>query len=162
MFGVFMLVVTLATAGVTHPKALVGSIIVIAIFGVQAAKGFAFEKKKSSPEFAAEKKWLLDVLRKNSEFEPALVSLGGSYRIVGDSAGVTSSGRCRVIDLSGAIADVRVEVRKSKITGVSCNPKPDNSFAQAVGTLKNQYPPKPPTPIDLTPRDWMGNPLDRK
>lgn len=24
------------------------------------------------------------------------------------------------------------------------------------------HPKKPPQPLDLTPRDWMGNPLDRK
>ncbi|MCX6950872.1 MAG: hypothetical protein NTV51_01600 [Verrucomicrobia bacterium] len=159
LLGAIMFVAVLSSTGAGRPKALAGTALMTLVFGYHAARYFAFERKKAGAEFVAEKKRVLDILRPGADFETAWATLGASYRKVIDTGGVGRGGPCRVVDLSGTIADVRVEVRDAKIGRVTCAPKEDPSLGAVVATLKTEIPPQP---TDLTPRDWMGNPVDRK
>jgi hypothetical protein len=140
MIGVVLFVVILATAGLSHPKALFGATVYTAFFAYHAARDFAFERKKKSLEFIAEKSRVLNILKKGSNFTPALEALCPPYRLVGDARGVSLRGSCRVVDLSSESAKIRIEVKNRKIIKTSVVPKKDKALRVIAATLKAEAP----------------------
>ncbi len=145
-----------ATTGISNPKALLGGIILILSWGYYAVYFSALERKRKMPDFIAERKRVIGALPKGSDFSTALNVLGTVYQSVGDSRSISISGRIRVVDFSSPLAVVRVESKEARITNVSCSPTPDGTLGERISTLKTAIPP------DRTPRDWMGNPVDRE
>jgi hypothetical protein len=142
--------------GLSQPKALLGCILLAAYFGFYAAQGFAFERKKKLPPFRAEADRILQTLKIGSDVAPAIAALSPTYHVVSEAQGLSLCGLCRGTDLRGEVVDIRVSAKAGKVVSVRCRPKRNQKWNEVVFTLGSEL------PRDRTPRDWMGNPIDRR
>ncbi len=159
LWGMVIFGTVLFSRGVSAPKALLGAGMWIVASGFYAAKGFAFERKKRTPEFAAEHARLAGIFRVGSEVDMALPLVGSSYCASGDATGFSLRGRCRILDLKGPLADLRIEVKAGRIAHLHVAPKPVESWSDIIRAYRAEL---PRLSVDREARDWMGRPLDRK
>jgi hypothetical protein len=122
--SVVMILVILDHSGLQRPKALMGCAIFGLICGITAYRERRLENRTSSPEFKTEKKRVTQLLQPEADVDSAIASLGIAYRIRADQPGISRKhGSCRIVDLDGQIADIRLEVRQTKIKGVKITAK---------------------------------------